>query len=66
MEVLIWRQLHHPNIIPLLGIDPKKRLSIVTPWQESGTTNDYLRKLSQKGEKPEFPVLARLILIISR
>lgn len=54
MEVLLWRQLTHPNIIHLLGIDPSKELSIVTPWKQRGTINTHLENLRKMGETPDF------------
>ncbi|KAJ7757203.1 kinase-like domain-containing protein [Mycena maculata] len=43
-EVAVWYRLHHPNIIPLLGItyDFGTCLSMVSPWRAKGTLNTYL------------------------
>lgn len=57
MEVLILRQLKHPNVIPLLGIDANHGHSIVTPWQDNGTINTYIKSLIEKKENPDFPRL---------
>lgn len=42
----MWSQLHHPNILPLLGIVPYALTgmdSFVVPWMVGGSCVDYLR-----------------------
>ncbi|KAJ7145876.1 kinase-like domain-containing protein, partial [Mycena epipterygia] len=41
----VWRDLHHPNILPFIGIDWESfpsSLSMVSPWMEHGTILKYL------------------------
>ncbi|KAF5385606.1 hypothetical protein D9757_006780 [Collybiopsis confluens] len=48
-EVLIWRQLKHPNILPFLGVDKTlfpPSFSIVSPWMDNGDLISYFRKSS--------------------
>ncbi|KAJ7145871.1 kinase-like domain-containing protein, partial [Mycena epipterygia] len=44
-EALVWRELHHPNILPFIGIDRESfpsSLCMVSPWMEHGTILRYL------------------------
>ncbi|KAK7055190.1 kinase-like domain-containing protein [Favolaschia claudopus] len=46
-EALIWKDLHHPYILPLIGIDRDSFpdfLCMVSPWMEHGTVIDFLKK----------------------
>ncbi|EJD42748.1 kinase-like protein [Auricularia subglabra TFB-10046 SS5] len=43
-EVIIWQQMRHPNVLPLLGIHQKYALpALVVPWLDGGHCADYLR-----------------------
>ncbi|KAJ7802196.1 kinase-like domain-containing protein [Mycena olivaceomarginata] len=45
-EALVWKDLHHPYILPFLGIDRDSfpsALCMVSPWMEHGTVMDYLK-----------------------
>ncbi|KAJ6476176.1 kinase-like domain-containing protein [Mycena sanguinolenta] len=46
-EALVWRDLHHPHILPFLGIDrdsfPEPYFCMVSPWMEHGTVMSYLK-----------------------
>ncbi|KAJ7443481.1 kinase-like domain-containing protein [Mycena galericulata] len=45
-EALVWKDLHHPNILPFLGIDRDSfpsELCMVSPWMEHGIVLDYLK-----------------------
>jgi len=43
-EVVAWRQLSHPNVLPLLGVSTIHSLwCIVSDWMESGSITDHLR-----------------------
>ncbi|KAJ7041214.1 kinase-like domain-containing protein [Mycena alexandri] len=46
-EALLWRDLHHPHILPFLGIDQStfsSTLCMVSPWMEHGTVMRYLKE----------------------
>ncbi|KAJ6476297.1 kinase-like domain-containing protein [Mycena sanguinolenta] len=45
-EALVWKDLHHPNILPFLGIDRDSfpsALCMVSPWMKHGTVINYLK-----------------------
>ncbi|KAJ3558151.1 hypothetical protein NM688_g1090 [Phlebia brevispora] len=56
-EILLWRQLSHPNIMPLIGVQRASSeaeiasfssiptYSIVMPWMFNGTIRHYLEQL---------------------
>jgi hypothetical protein len=42
-EIIIWKNLNHTNILPLLGIDTSiSPLSTLSAWTEYGSLRDYL------------------------
>ena len=43
-EIDIWKQLHHPNVLPLLGVLSgfMDDLGMVSPWCAHGDINTYL------------------------
>ncbi|KAJ7705846.1 kinase-like domain-containing protein, partial [Mycena olivaceomarginata] len=44
-EVLIWKELAHPNVLPLLGIDliaRKPSCCLVSPWMKNGNVMAFL------------------------
>ncbi|KZT07890.1 kinase-like protein [Laetiporus sulphureus 93-53] len=46
-EAIQWRHLHHPNVVPFLGVcdmPPPLRLCIVSHWMENGNIMDFLRQ----------------------
>ncbi|KAJ7689637.1 kinase-like domain-containing protein [Mycena rosella] len=46
-EVLIWRQLRHPNILFLLGINVEEfypSFCLISPWLAQGTILEFLKK----------------------
>ncbi|EIN03579.1 kinase-like protein [Punctularia strigosozonata HHB-11173 SS5] len=45
-EVLIWRQLRHENILPLLGITHTRiaDIRLVTPWQSKGNLSQFMKQ----------------------
>ncbi|KAJ7702661.1 kinase-like domain-containing protein [Mycena rosella] len=51
-EVAVWYRLDHPNIVKMLGItyDFGPSLSMVSPWLQNGTLNNYLRSAQAKRE----------------
>ncbi|KAF8174638.1 kinase-like domain-containing protein [Mycena galopus ATCC 62051] len=45
-EALIWKDLHHPNILPFLGIDRDSfplSFCMVSHWMDHGTVMNYLK-----------------------
>lgn len=49
-EALIWEGLHHPFILPFLGIDSEtfpSALCMVSPWMRNGTVLKYLEDHGQ-------------------
>lgn len=43
-EVFVWSQLHHDNILPLLGIvDYENTDCFLTPWMDGGSCTDFMR-----------------------
>jgi serine/threonine protein kinase len=43
VEVLNWRLLRHPNIVPFLGISTVPCFSLVTEWMPHGNIGLFLR-----------------------
>ena len=44
MEVMGWKTLHHPNILPLLGATMSmNRLVMVSEWTVKGNINDFVK-----------------------
>ncbi|KAF9060035.1 kinase-like domain-containing protein [Rhodocollybia butyracea] len=46
-EVLLWRQLNHPNILPFLGVNTElftPSFCIVSPWMLNGDIISYAQK----------------------
>ena len=44
-EIVIWRRLSHPNILPVLGISPELfPLCIITEWMIDGNIMDFTSK----------------------
>ena len=44
-EVLIWKHLSHPNILPLLGVSVSKNprhFRIISEWIPNGNVTDYI------------------------
>ena len=45
-EYTEWHRLHHPNILPLVGIcylEGDEFASFISAWQENGRILDYLQ-----------------------
>ncbi|KAF8215406.1 kinase-like domain-containing protein [Mycena galopus ATCC 62051] len=45
-KALVWKDLHHPNILRFIGIDRESfpsSLCMVSPWMEHGTALQYLK-----------------------
>ena len=44
-EIIIWRCLFHPNVLPVLGVSPKLYpLCVVTEWMVDGNIMDFASK----------------------
>ncbi|TCD66728.1 hypothetical protein EIP91_001021 [Steccherinum ochraceum] len=49
-ELVAWRQLRHPNIHPLLGVDQATaapRLALVSPWSNRGNIRNVISQTSK-------------------
>ncbi|KAF9645426.1 kinase-like protein [Thelephora ganbajun] len=41
--VVVWKALHHPNLLPLLGVTiTKKRIVTVSEWMYNGNINEFV------------------------
>lgn len=44
-EVVTWRSLQHPNVLPLLGVTvTEDHLVMVSEWMNNGDINEFLEK----------------------
>ena len=44
-EVLLWKRLNHPNILPFYGASMNQnQFCMVSPWMENGNVLSYTRK----------------------
>ncbi|KAF9644753.1 kinase-like protein [Thelephora ganbajun] len=44
-EVMIWRTLRHPNVLPLLGVTmTENQLITVSEWMDNRNINEFLRR----------------------
>ncbi|KAF5378042.1 hypothetical protein D9757_011511 [Collybiopsis confluens] len=49
-EALIWRQLKHPNVLPLLGVSSElffPSFCLISPWMANSNVVSYLRRNPQ-------------------
>ena len=52
-EVVAWKDLRHPNVLPLLGVTmAEDRFVVVTEWMEHGNINEFVREHLDKN-RPE-------------
>jgi serine/threonine protein kinase len=43
-EVMIWKTLRHPNVLPLLGVTmTKDRFVAVSEWMENGSIDEFVK-----------------------
>jgi len=43
-EVVAWGALHHPNVLPLLGVTmSENQLVMVAEWMEKGNINEFVK-----------------------
>lgn len=53
-EAVTWRQLRHPNIIPLVGVTVNsRRFAMVSEWMENGNVMEFIGK-DQNANRIEF------------
>ena len=44
-EVLAWRTLQHPNVLPLIGVSiSETRFAMVSDWMENGNLSEFVKK----------------------
>ena len=44
-EVLAWRHLQHPNILPFIGVILERhRFAMVSEWMDHGNINEYIKR----------------------
>ncbi|KIK68198.1 hypothetical protein GYMLUDRAFT_154178, partial [Collybiopsis luxurians FD-317 M1] len=51
-EALVWRQLQHPNILPLLGVNIDifhPSFCLISPWMDNGDIITFLKRNPQHG-----------------
>lgn len=40
----MWGTLHHPNVLPLLGVTmSENRFVMVSEWMENGNVNEFVK-----------------------
>ena len=42
--MVLWKQLHHKNLLPFYGAYMADRFGMVTPWSENGNIVGFTRK----------------------
>ena len=43
-EVMIWKMLRHPNVLPLLGVKMEdQQFVMVSEWMENGNINEFIK-----------------------
>ena len=61
---MTWSSLHHPNVLPLLGVTMSEtRLSIVTEWMANGNVDEFV-KMRPNADRLMFVCQAFKALII--
>ena len=46
-EVMTWRSLSHPNVLPLLGVMmTSKRFAMISEWMDHGNINEFIEVYS--------------------
>ena len=44
MEVVTWKALRHPNILPLIGVTMSEaHFATVSEWMDSGNINEFVK-----------------------
>ena len=43
-EVVAWKHLRHPNILPLIGVTfSESHFAMVSEWMDHGNVNEFIR-----------------------
>ena len=43
-EVVIWKFLRHPNVLPLLGVTmTETRFAMISDWMANGNINEFVK-----------------------
>ena len=43
-EVVMWKFLQHPNVLPLIGITMSEgRFAMISEWMTNGNINDFVK-----------------------
>lgn len=43
-EVVVWKTLHHPNVLPLIGVKmSENEFAMISDWMANGNINDFIR-----------------------
>jgi len=60
---VVWKALHHPNVLPLLGVTmTEDRFVMVSEWMGNGNINEFVKenldadRLGLVRSSPEVPV----------
>jgi serine/threonine protein kinase len=44
-EVITWKTLRHPNVLPLLGVTMSRdQFAMVSEWMTNGNINEFIEK----------------------
>ena len=44
-DIVLWKRLSHPNVLPVLGVSPKLApLCVITEWMIDGNIMDFTSK----------------------
>ncbi|KAJ7646718.1 kinase-like domain-containing protein [Roridomyces roridus] len=68
-EALVWKDLHHPYIVPFIGIDRDSfpsSLCMVSPWMKHGTVLSYLKENGEQAHRLLFEIAQGLRYLHSR
>jgi serine/threonine protein kinase len=51
-EVVVWKRLSHPNILPFWGVSRASPFSLVSPWMSHGSIRSYIKQNPESDRKP--------------
>lgn len=67
-EIHVWKELNHPNILPLLGttsdFGPYFSTGMVSPWMHKGDLDNFLRRMGSNLSVSERLQIVRVSYII--